>query len=144
MVGFSYLSHSYSTNPHPEDNALPPEVVRALRSVAFSLKYSLCREGQEELGDWPELDLPSVYRREKLLEELSGLKEVVYHCCINTCVLFTGEYEDYNECPICKEPRRDNRKRPRNVFRYLPLIPRLQLLFRSPKMIEKLHYRQKS
>jgi hypothetical protein len=79
---------------------------------------------------------------EKELATLSGLEEEVHHCCINSCVLFTGEFEDCQNCPICEEPQLDGRKKPCNVFRYLPLQPRLQALFKWPKMLEKLQYRK--
>jgi hypothetical protein len=125
-----------------ERGGLSPEELTRMRLVAFSLKYGLCREAQEELARWPELNLPSAYRMEKELETLSGLEEDIYHCCINSCVLFTGEFEDCQACPICEEPRLDGRQKPRNVFRYLPLQPRLQALFKSPKMLDKLQYRK--
>jgi Transposase family tnp2 len=91
---------------------------------------------------FPDKNLSSAYKMKRKLEELSGLEEEVYHCCINSCTMFSGPFEHRQACPICDEPRYDNRNHPRNVFRYLPLIPRLQALFKSRKMIQMLQYRQ--
>jgi hypothetical protein len=74
---------------------------------------------------------------------LSGLREQVFHCCVNSCCCFTGPFADDTTCPICSEPRLDSRKRPRNLFRYIPLIPRLKAYFQNPQIIELLKYRHK-
>ena len=59
-------------------------------------------------------------------------------------MLFCGEYEKLDNCPICEESRWEHtnsegtdvedggvkkKKVPRKIFRYFPLIPRLQRLY---------------
>lgn len=56
--------------------------------------------------------------------------------------MFAGPFADLDACTVCSEPRLDNRKKPRNAFRYLPIIPRLQAFFKSQRIIDMLLYRQ--
>lgn len=77
----------------------------------------------------------------KKLEKFSGLIEEKYDCCVNSCMAFTGSYSKLDTCKICAEPRFDNRKVPRSVFRYLPLAPRLQAFFKSDRILDMLTYR---
>jgi hypothetical protein len=80
---------------------------------------------------------------------LSGLCGREVHCCVNSCIAYTGVYELLDACPHCHADRyttktgRNNRARrvPRRIFLYLPLIPRLKALFRDQAMARKLRYR---
>ena len=73
---------------------------------------------------------------------LSGFEPQNVHCCINSCIAYTGHYIHDESCPFCKEARYTSRGRPRRTFLYIPLIPRLQALFHNPTMIEQMAYRQ--
>ncbi|KAF7378176.1 hypothetical protein MSAN_00242100 [Mycena sanguinolenta] len=72
---------------------------------------------------------------------LSGIEPQWYHCCLNSCMAYTVEYEGLECCRFCKEPRLNAAGKPRRMFCYLPLIPRLQGFFMNPKKIEELRYR---
>jgi len=85
-----------------------------------------------------EMTLHSEHVADKILERTSELSFEVYDCCVQSCVCFTGEFEDATSCPICDEPRYDLRKKARNRFRYIPIIPRLQAMFMNPEMIHLL------
>lgn len=73
---------------------------------------------------------------------LTEIEPILYDCCINSRVCYTGQYENDNHCRFCQQPRRRNRK-PQRTFLYLPLIPRLQGYFQSKRKIELLSYRSK-
>lgn len=75
------------------------------------------------------------------IEILSGVKHVEYDCCVNSCIVYTDKYRSSLRCHVCKEPRFASNGRPRRVFHYLPLIPRLQAFFQNVAMIDKLSYR---
>ena len=75
------------------------------------------------------------------IANLARIEPVEYDCCINSCVAYTEKYQSSFRCPICQEPRLSKNGRARRKFYYLPLIPRLQAFFQSPRMIEKLYYR---
>ena len=86
-----------------------------------------------------ELDSEWVVTRQIAI--LTRIEPIVYHCCINSCLAFTGHFTHHQECEICKEPCYAGGLRPRATFVYLPLIPRLQGFFQSPAMIARLSYR---
>jgi hypothetical protein len=44
-------------------------------------------------------------------------------------------------CPNCKEERFNNQNKPRKVFEYLPLIPRLQAMSANREFADKMRYR---
>ena len=72
---------------------------------------------------------------------LAGIEQVKYDCCINFCIAYTGKYEIYEDCPFCGEARFTQDRRARRSYNYIPLIPRLQSFYQSPRTIEKLSYR---
>jgi len=80
---------------------------------------------------------------QKVVRDL-GLSYKKIHAYFNDCVLFRGEYENLDKCPICEESRWEHtnsegtddvedggvkKKVPRKVLRYFPLISRLQRLY---------------
>src|SRR3954463_6970489 len=87
----------------------------------------------------------STYEAKKVVCPL-GLEVPKIHACINDCILYRGEYENLNACPVCSalryKIRRDDpgdveggprpRKRvPAKVMWYAPIIPRLKRLFQN-------------
>jgi hypothetical protein len=132
---FVALADSYT-----EDEGLSAEDLDDIKGLAYNLKHSHSRAALEDLAIMMKLRSP--YIMKKKLQHLSGLEEERYDCCIDSCMLFAGPFADLDACKICSEPRRDNRGKPRNVFRYLPIIPRLQAFFQSERIIDMLRYRQ--
>jgi len=83
----------------------------------------------------------SKYVAGQVLEHTSGLAFQVYDCCLNSCVCFAGEFESLTVCLLCSKPRYDSQQKAQNQFRYIPIIPCLQVMFREQDVIELLHYR---
>nr|XP_015621188.1 uncharacterized protein LOC4326258 isoform X1 [Oryza sativa Japonica Group]XP_015621190.1 uncharacterized protein LOC4326258 isoform X1 [Oryza sativa Japonica Group]XP_025883272.1 uncharacterized protein LOC4326258 isoform X1 [Oryza sativa Japonica Group]XP_025883275.1 uncharacterized protein LOC4326258 isoform X1 [Oryza sativa Japonica Group] len=85
----------------------------------------------------------SYYEAKKMLRDL-GLGYESIHACINDCVLFWKELEDYDKCPVCNESRwkihKGKKRVPHKVLRYFPLIPRLQRLFMNKDIASDLRY----
>jgi hypothetical protein len=77
----------------------------------------------------------------KRVRELSGFQSRHYSCCINSCICFVGPYKDLTKCPHCHEVARDVKGKPRHVFAYLPLIPRLQAMVANDERSKKMNYR---
>ena len=88
-------------------------------------------------------ELPeSTYEAKKVVCPL-GLEVRKIHACPNDCILYRGEYEDLNACPVCGalrykisrdehgdvEGERPRKKIPAKVMWYAPIIPRLRRLF---------------
>ena len=90
-------------------------------------------------------ELPTTTYEAKQLVCPLGLEVQKIHACPNDCILYRGEYENLDACPVCSalryKIRKDDpgdvegeppRKRvPAKVMWYLPIIPRLKRLFRN-------------
>jgi hypothetical protein len=72
---------------------------------------------------------------------LSGIKPVVYQCCVNSCCCFIGPHEKSQQCPYCDAPRYDLCGNPQKSFTYIPLIPRLTAFFQNESLAKKMQYR---
>ncbi|KAF8576805.1 hypothetical protein K439DRAFT_1296169, partial [Ramaria rubella] len=88
------------------------------------------------------ISLDSFYLMHKWVAILSGIIPQIHDCCINTCYVYTRDYQLLEECPFCSEPRFDDKDKshPCAQYEYLPLIPQLQGYFFSLKMINLLSY----
>ncbi|KAJ7301378.1 hypothetical protein DFH08DRAFT_724320, partial [Mycena albidolilacea] len=72
---------------------------------------------------------------------LSGIEPLWFDCCVDSCIAYTDAYSELTECPFCDKHRYSPTGKPRRMFCYLPIIPRLQGLFQNLKSIERLLYR---
>ena len=100
-------------------------------------------------------ELPtSTYEAKKVVCPL-GLEVLKIHACINDCILYRGEYENLNECPVCTalrykirgddpgddvEGEKPRKRVPAKVMWYAPIIPRLKRLFRNKKHAKSLRW----
>ena len=149
------------------------------------LLYPNCENGQKKLGSTLELlqwkaengtsdkgfenllkilkkmlpkdnELPSsTYEAKKVVCPL-GLEVQKIHACINDCILYRGEYENLNACPVCGALRykigRDDpgdvegehggptKRIPAKVMWYAPIIPRLKRLFQNKEHAKLLRW----
>ncbi|KAJ7291982.1 hypothetical protein C8J57DRAFT_1008944, partial [Mycena rebaudengoi] len=88
---------------------------------------------------FPQLEnLSSLYILQKRIAFLSGVKQVKYDCCVNSCMCYTGHYGTLQRCPFCHEDRLDDDGKPRNSYNYIPLIPRLVALYTNKEHSERL------
>ncbi len=72
---------------------------------------------------------------------LSGVQCRVIDCCVKSCCAFTGKFSELKECPYCKEARYNSFKKPRNTFKYIPLIPQLQALYGGEESARRMRFR---
>ena len=94
----------------------------------------------------------------KVVRDL-GLSYEKIHAYFNDCVLFPGEYEKWDKCPICVERRWEHtncegtddvedggvkkKKVSRKILRYFPLIPRLQRLYMNDTTLTYMRWHAK-
>ncbi|KAK1627238.1 hypothetical protein QYE76_001553 [Lolium multiflorum] len=98
-------------------------------------------------------ELPAAYEAKKVVCPL-GLEVLKIHACID-CILYRGEYENLNECPVCTalrykirgddpgddvEGQKTRKKVPAKVMWYAPIIPRLKRLFRNKEHAKLLRW----
>jgi hypothetical protein len=96
----------------------------------------------------------STYEAKKVVCPL-GLEVLKIHACINDCILYRGEYENLNECPVCTalrykirgddpgddvEGQKPRKRVPAKVMWYAPIIPRLKRLFRNKEHAKLLRW----
>ena len=97
----------------------------------FSSHPSLSKEAfSKNLKLWhsilPEGNLlPTSYQEAYRIIKPYLVPEIVYHVCVNDCLLFRGEHKDSVACPECGEQRFRTKNIARRTFHYLPLGPRL-------------------
>jgi hypothetical protein len=78
------------------------------------------------------INLPSMRKREARLRGITGIQPRLIHCCLNSCMAFTGTHSDLRNCLICRESRyQSGSTKPRKTFVYVPLIQRLQLQYQD-------------
>lgn len=77
-------------------------------------------------------ELPSLRKRYNRLQSVSGIRPRLLDCCRNSCIAFTGDYEDLSQCLVCQSERyRDaTTKKPYQQFIYVPLVDRLRLQYK--------------
>ena len=114
-----------------------------LKAAAYKVTHQITREAFEGLRllTNSRMEIRSDFVANRILEQALKLSFEVFNCCVNSCMCYTGEFAQLTECSICSEPRLDKCGKARNQFRYIPIIPRLQAMYRDPKMIEMLLYR---
>lgn len=88
------------------------------------------------------LHIDSYYLIHKRMSLLAGIQPQLIDICRASCIAYTGEYEALTTCPHCRHARYQDSGKPYSIFEYLPIIPRLQAFFKSPKMVEELLYRK--
>ena len=84
--------------------------------------------------------LPSTCREAcQSLVEL-GIEYKQIHACQNDCILYRGEYQNKQECLVCKEKRYRTDVQiptvPNKVLRHMPFIPKIQQMFRCKSLAQ--------
>jgi hypothetical protein len=114
-----------------------------LRSYALKLNGGLTDSAFDKLRwAFPQAPVESLKNTEKRVQSLSGFLPVNYHCCPNSCVCYTNQYETLTKCPSCNTDRYEaDGTTPRASFAYLPLIPRIRAMLANPHHARKMQYR---
>ncbi|KAJ3924905.1 MAG: hypothetical protein NXY57DRAFT_1033246, partial [Lentinula lateritia] len=82
------------------------------------------------------------YAQVKLqIASLTGIHPIIHDMCPETCLAYTGPFQDHESCPRCSTTRYDPiTNEPRQQFYTLPLGPYLQMLYHDSKTAELLGY----
>ena len=101
-----------------------------LTALAFNeVAYNFSKAGMENLA-----------RMRSHVRFLSCFEPIVFVCCINLCICYTGKYTDLNKCPKCKTLHLDKSGQARRTFSYMPLIPHLHALMSNRTYTTCLQY----
>ena len=92
--------------------------------------------------------LPRTYRYLSAIKKDIGMEYQAIDACPNDHVLYYKQYEFETECPECHSSRyrtdQVTKKVSRKVLRYIPIIPRLQRLFRCKNIAQFMDYHTKN
>ena len=73
-----------------------------------------------------------------------GMEYQTIHACLNDHIIYHKQHEFATQYPICHISRyqsdRLTKKVPRKVLRHIPIIPRLQQLFRCNSLAQFMDY----
>jgi len=71
---------------------------------------------------FPDTEFPSLDQLKKRIMSLTGVTSIIHDMCINSCVGYTGPFEDLMHCPICHTLRYDPLKyNAENNWKKVPL-----------------------
>jgi len=121
-----------------------------IKSNMSDIGYDLLRKELEKSG----LSISSLKVTRGYLQWLLGIRIQQYHRCIKNCLIFAGRDLLERKCRFCGEPRFYEEDAiiatldslsylhltSRAVYSYIPLIPRLKLLYASREYAKKLRY----
>ncbi|KAF8830746.1 hypothetical protein HHX47_DHR2001130 [Lentinula edodes] len=85
--------------------------------------------------------LPKLDEMRSRVAALSSVEPEVYHCCVNSCICYVGSHELRQKCPFCNESQYHPDGKPRKIFIYIPIIPRLQAFLMNQKIAQQMQYR---
>ncbi|KAJ7616924.1 hypothetical protein DFH06DRAFT_1012626, partial [Mycena polygramma] len=128
----------------PGNETLTDQDRDTIRAFWLIMKSNMSRETFEHMryAFDHKLEIMSQWATIHRVAILSCVEPVWYHCCVNSCLAYTGDDADAELCRICKAPRYTSvTNKPRRLFCYLPIIPRLQGYFQNPKMVQQMLYR---
>ena len=86
------------------------------------------------------------------VKDLTGIIPIYDDLCINSCMAFTGPYQDLDTCLECSQPRYDpvllqssngEIKKPRQSVTTIPIGPQIQALWSHRLSAEKMSYRHR-
>lgn len=74
------------------------------------------------------------------IQYLSGIQPICYDCCLNSCICYTAQYENLDNCPSCGTTQVKDGKA-QKYFEYLPLIPCLCSMMVNSRLAAAMCYR---
>ncbi len=95
----------------------------------------------------PEDDVPSYDRTKRLMARATGIEAIKHDMCYNTCIAYTGPFDQLTRCPICPERKSRyvtvrGKRVARRTFSTFPVGPQLQILRSSPETAKLMQHRR--
>ena len=106
--------------------------------------YNQVRDGI--IRRYPDCGILSFASVKRKVAELSGVFPIVHDMCVNSCMAYTGIWDQLDHCSTCGEHRYKQQGAPRVLrqqFYTLPIGPQLQALWRSPESARNIRYRER-
>ena len=105
------------------NQSLSAKDLATIRLFTFKLDMGLTERAFSALPTvFPDQCIPSWKVTCSHVQFLLGFQPVRYDCCPNSCICYTAQYENLENCPQCRTARFQDGK-PQKYFEYLPFIP---------------------
>ncbi|GES92308.1 transposase domain-containing protein [Rhizophagus clarus] len=135
-----FLGSSLGNN---EDEFSEDLFLNVLKLLEIKQKHNLSdRAFNEILSIFTNNEISLYAVKKKLLKFVNIMPEFI-DICVNSCMAFTGQYENESSCHYCSEPRffDDNKRKSRKVLSYFSLIDRFKIQYNDPVRLQSLRYR---
>jgi len=144
------------------ENILPKSVVDSLRYFSIKTRKNVSESAHDEyvqqanelrcsiastmslfasrltVVDDDNEELLSAHCSSERLRTITGIDHVRFACCKNSCIAYTGDYNNLHSCPFCQHPRCDEKNIPFQTFDYISLTHRLRLQFANKERAKAL------
>jgi hypothetical protein len=126
---------------HVDDVVKSNIPIEGLKLLHLKSLYNFTESAYDDIMKIYKTNNISLYKVKKYLKEITGLVPVFYDMCENSCICYTGQYESYQNCPICDSTRLDIREKAKKVMPYLSIKDRLNIQFNDENRASELLYR---
>ena len=124
-----------------ETNIPNKKIIEGLKLLYLKSLYNFTESAYDDIIKIFTTNNLSLYKIKKYLKDITGLVPVFYDMCENSCICYTGQYETYQNCPICESTRLDIRGKAKKIMPYLSIKNRLQMQFNDGNRAKELLYR---
>src|SRR6266498_1954575 len=123
-----------------ETNIPNKKIIEGLKLLYLKSLYNFTESAYDDIMKIFTTNNLSLYKIKKYLKDITGLVPVFYDMCKNSCICYTGQYETYQNCPICESTRLDIREKAKKIMPYLSIKDRLQIQFNDRNRAKELLY----
>jgi len=123
------------------DNKTSIPMIEGLKLLHLKSLYNFTESAYDNIMEIFSTNNISLYKVKTYLKNITGLMPVFYDMCENSCICYTGQYESYQNCPICDSTRLDERGKVKRIMPYLSIKDRLKMQFSNEHRAKELLYR---
>jgi hypothetical protein len=117
------------------------KIIEGLKLLYLKTLYNFTESAYDDIMKVFVTNNLSLYKVKKYLIEVTGLVPEFYDMCENSCICYTGQYESYQNCPICNSARYNTKRKAKKVMPYLSIKDRLKTQFSDENRAKELLYR---
>ncbi len=110
-----------------ETNISNKKIIEELKLLHLKSLYNFTKSVYDDIMKIFITNNSSLYKIKKYLKDSTGLIPVFYDICENSYICYTGQYESYQNCPICNSTRLDIREKAKKIMSYLSIKNKLQI-----------------
>jgi hypothetical protein len=119
-------------------------MVKGLRLLKIKDQHNISERAFNEILEVMEIPHITLYKLRKFLGNQVPIEPNLVDCCVNSCIAFTGENADKDQCPICEEKRYKGEQKSlggRKKAAYWSVISSLKIQYQDKNRAELLRYR---